>query len=62
MPRLKDCCVVRAAFSPKESSFQGTAPVSLTMVTARRREEDAASLGREEEEVVEEEEALRQRG
>lgn len=46
MPRLKDCCVVRAAFSPSDRSFHGTAPVSLTTVTDRRRGE--ASFGKEE--------------
>jgi hypothetical protein len=34
--RLKDCCVVRAAFSPTLSSLQRTLPVSLTTVTCLR--------------------------
>lgn len=34
-PRLKVCCVVRAAFSPIERSRHGTRPVSFATVTER---------------------------
>jgi hypothetical protein len=37
MPKLKDCCVARAAFSVAESSFHGTNPSSLKAVTVRLR-------------------------
>lgn len=36
MPKLKLCCVALAAFSPTESSVQGTYPLSLNGVTALR--------------------------
>jgi hypothetical protein len=36
-PKLKLCCVARAAFSPADSSAHGTNPSSLKAVTFRRR-------------------------